>query len=126
MVAGTFLGVALVLSPTNSVAHQSKEGGRLAKIGPAPTFTLTTVDGGRLPLDDLRGRVVAVTFIYATCADTCPLLTAKLTGLQSASVRISAGGSTSSPLPSTRSETRRTRSVTTPGRMGRTRSAGPF
>jgi protein SCO1 len=26
--------------------------------------------------------VVAVTFIYATCADTCPLLTAKLAGLQ--------------------------------------------
>ena len=26
--------------------------------------------------------MVAVTFIYATCADTCPLLTAKLAGLQ--------------------------------------------
>jgi protein SCO1/2 len=82
MVAGTFLVVGLVLSPTISVAHQSKEGGRLAKIGPAPAFTLTGTDGNRLSLADLRGRVVAVTFIYATCADTCPLLTAKLAGLQ--------------------------------------------
>ena len=82
-VAGVTLGVTiLVAGATVSVAHQAKEGGRLAKIGPAPAFTLTTADGGRLSLADLRGRVVAVTFIYATCADTCPLLTAKLAGLQ--------------------------------------------
>ena len=30
---------------------------------------------------DLRGKVAAVTFIYATCTDTCPLLTAKLAAL---------------------------------------------
>ncbi len=29
-----------------------------------------------------RGKVVAVTFIYASCADTCPLLTAKMATLQ--------------------------------------------
>lgn len=55
---------------------------RLAKIGPAPEFTLTTQDNARLSLRDLRGKVVAVTFIYASCTDTCPLLTAKLAGLQ--------------------------------------------
>lgn len=55
---------------------------RLAKIGPAPEFTLTTQDNARLSLGDLRGKVVAVTFIYTSCADTCPLLTAKLAGLQ--------------------------------------------
>jgi protein SCO1 len=83
MIAGAMLVVAtLVVGATVSVAHQSKEGGRLAKIGPAPGFTLTTTDGGRLSLADLRGRVVALTFIYASCADTCPLLTAKLAGLQ--------------------------------------------
>jgi protein SCO1/2 len=56
---------------------------RLSRIGPAPDFALTTQDGARLELKDLRGRVVAITFIYASCADTCPLLTAKLVGLQS-------------------------------------------
>ncbi len=54
----------------------------LPRIGPAPEFTLTTQDGGQLSLGELRGKVVAVTFIYASCADTCPLLTAKLAGLQ--------------------------------------------
>ncbi|MGH7355413.1 MAG: SCO family protein, partial [Candidatus Rokuibacteriota bacterium] len=53
-----------------------------SKIGPAPEFALTTQDGARLSLRDLRGKVVAVTFIYASCADTCPLLTAKMAALQ--------------------------------------------
>jgi protein SCO1/2 len=54
----------------------------LPRMGPAPAFTLTTQDGARLSLHDLGGKVVAVTFIYASCADTCPLLTAKMAGLQ--------------------------------------------
>jgi protein SCO1/2 len=54
----------------------------LLRIGQAPAFTLTTQDGARLSLDDLRGKVAAVTFIYASCADTCPLLTAKMAALQ--------------------------------------------
>jgi protein SCO1/2 len=55
---------------------------RLPRIGAAPEFTLTTQDGKRLSLKELRGKVVAVTFIYASCADTCPILTAKMAGLQ--------------------------------------------
>ena len=72
----------MVTGATLAMAHKAKEGGRLAKIGPAPEFTLTGTDGGRLSLGDLRGKVVAVTFIYATCTDTCPLLTAKMAGMQ--------------------------------------------
>src|SRR5262249_32818737 len=64
---------------TGEAANQA---GPLSKIGPAPEFTLTTQDNERLSLRALRGKVVAVTFIYASCADTCPLLTAKLAGLQ--------------------------------------------
>jgi len=62
--------------------HEAKGDERLSRIGPAPEFTLTTQDNARLSLRNLRGKVVAVTFIYASCADTCPLLTAKLAGLQ--------------------------------------------
>lgn len=62
--------------------HAVSDTTRLAKIGPAPEFTLTTQDNARLSLGDLLGKVVAVTFIYTSCADTCPLLTAKLAGLQ--------------------------------------------
>jgi protein SCO1/2 len=63
------------------LAHQPGGDARLPTIGTAPVFALTTADGGRLALADLRGKVVVVTFIYATCTDTCPLLTAKLVGL---------------------------------------------
>jgi len=76
------LTAAVLLWPALGVAHQAKGDGRLAKIGPAPEFSLTTTDGGRLSLGDLRGKVVAVTFIYATCTDTCPLLTDKMVGMQ--------------------------------------------
>ena len=67
-------------APT-ALGHGSSQAAALPRIGPAPEFALTAHDGRRLALADLRGKVVAVTFIYATCADTCPLLTAKLAGL---------------------------------------------
>jgi protein SCO1/2 len=57
-------------------------GDTLAKIKPAPDFTLTKQDGKRLALKDLRGKALAITFIFASCADTCPLLTAKMAGIQ--------------------------------------------
>jgi protein SCO1/2 len=43
---------------------------------------LTKQDGKRLALKELRGKVLAITFIYASCTDTCPLLTAKMAGIQ--------------------------------------------
>ena len=47
-------------------------------IGPAPAFTLDSSRGSRVALADLRGKVLAVTFIFTTCTDSCPILTAKL------------------------------------------------
>jgi protein SCO1/2 len=80
------MGICIVLLAvgwqTPGLGHKAREGGRLSKIGPAPEFTLTTQDSQRLSLNELRGKVVAVTFIYASCTDTCPLLTAKMAGLQ--------------------------------------------
>ena len=62
-------------------AHHSKEQ-RLAKIGPAAQFTLVSQDGKPVALADFRGKVVAVTFIYTSCADTCPMLTALMVSVQ--------------------------------------------
>jgi len=76
------LAFAALLWPSPGAAHQAKGDGRLSKIGPAPEFSLTTTEAGRLSLGDLRGKVVAITFIYATCTDTCPLLTDKMVGMQ--------------------------------------------
>jgi protein SCO1/2 len=56
----------------------------LPMIGPAPNFTLTSQDGAPVTLDSFRGKVVAVTFIFTSCKDTCPLLTAKMAQVQNA------------------------------------------
>jgi protein SCO1 len=71
---------AIFLSFT--VALSASSGETLPEIKPAPEFTLTNQDGKRLALGDLRGKVVAITFIFASCADTCPLLTAKMADIQ--------------------------------------------
>jgi protein SCO1/2 len=63
-------------------AHAAPKSEPLPTIGPAAPFTLTAQDERRLSLQDLRGKVVVLTFIYATCTDTCPLLTAKMASLQ--------------------------------------------
>ncbi|MCS7040867.1 MAG: SCO family protein [Anaerolineae bacterium] len=39
---------------------------------PAPDFTLTTHQGQRLSLSDLRGRLVVLYFGYTFCPDVCP------------------------------------------------------
>ena len=50
----------------------------LPVIGPAPAFALDSSRGSRVTLTDLRGKVLALTFVFTTCTDNCPLLTAKL------------------------------------------------
>lgn len=81
MTAGVLLTLA-ALWPAAVPAHKPGKDERLPRIGAAPDFALTAQDGRRVALRDLRGKVVAVTFIYASCIDTCPLLTAKLVGVQ--------------------------------------------
>jgi protein SCO1/2 len=95
------LAVACVLSAAvPALAHQPGRDARLPTIGEAPAFALTTADGGRLALADLRGKVAAVTFIYAACTDTCPLLTAKLAALGKRMGKDLARRWRSSPSPS--------------------------
>jgi len=74
--------LAMCAAAARVAGHEARADAHLSKIGPAPEFALTTQDGARLSLRDLRGKVVAVTFVYASCADTCPLLTAKMAALQ--------------------------------------------
>ena len=78
----SLIALALVSWLALALSQAMGESVDLPKIGPAPAFSLTTQEGTRLALKDLHGKIVAVTFIYASCADTCPLLTAKLAGLQ--------------------------------------------
>ena len=83
---GWFLGIFMLLGVAGGIApavgRDGEGGDGLPRIGPAPEFTLTAQDGRRLSLSDLRGKVLAINFIYATCADTCPMLTAKMARIQ--------------------------------------------
>jgi len=47
---------------------------------PPQDFALTDQDGRRVALSDFRGQVVALTFLYTTCEDTCPLTTSQIRG----------------------------------------------
>src|SRR5258706_9482197 len=77
-----FVLSAALAWPMEALCHETRDDQRLGKIGPAPEFTLTDQNGKRIALKDLRGKVLAITFIFASCADTCPLLTARMAGLQ--------------------------------------------
>jgi protein SCO1/2 len=78
------LVVALLASPALLSAHEAGGDKRLPVIGPAPDFTLTSQDAKPVALADLRGKVVALTFIYTECPDICPLLTQKMVEVQDA------------------------------------------
>ena len=59
-------------------AHDAAHVQRLPAIGPAPDFTLTSQNGVPMSLREFRGKVVAVAFIFASCTDICPMLTANM------------------------------------------------
>jgi protein SCO1/2 len=54
----------------------------LPVISEAPDFALRAEDGAEVALTQYRGKVVAVTFIFTSCTDTCPVLTAKMATVQ--------------------------------------------
>ena len=71
-----------LLFPWPAHSHDAAHDERLPMIAPAPYFELTSHDGLPVALGDYRGKVVAVTFIYTSCTDTCPMLTAMMAHLQ--------------------------------------------
>lgn len=79
--AAAITGVA-VLTPAGASAHSlkdvqedlfDKEKYFQVKNEPAPDFALQDADGKPVRLQDLRGKVVVLHFIYAGCPDVCPL-----------------------------------------------------
>ena len=82
--AALCLAVSLFFATALLMAHGTAGDARLPIIGPAPSFELTAQDGKTVALADLRGKVVAITFIYTECPDICPLLTQKMAQVQDA------------------------------------------
>jgi protein SCO1 len=82
--AAVLAAFALLTLPSLAPAHEAGGDQRLPVIGPAPPFTLTSQEGKPVALADLRGKVLAVTFIYTGCPDICPLVTQKMVDVQNA------------------------------------------
>jgi protein SCO1/2 len=100
------LALALMLFPALAAPHDAGADKRLPVIGPAPPFTLTSQDRKSVALADLRGKVLAVTFIYTGCPDICPLVTQKMVDVQNALGSKFGAKIASFRSPSTRSTTR--------------------
>jgi protein SCO1/2 len=83
MVVGTLALAAIALT---LVLSDGGDGGTEPALGadawagaqrpaiPAKDFTLRDQDGRTVSLEDYRGKVVILTFMYSTCQDTCPVL----------------------------------------------------
>lgn len=55
---------------------------RIAANAKAPDFVLVNQENERFESAELRGKVVALNFIFTTCSDVCPIFTANLAQLQ--------------------------------------------
>src|SRR5262249_12645453 len=73
---------AVTATPAHDAPPHPTKQQRRPQIAPPPAFALTSQDGTRVSLADLRGKVVALTFIYTSCIDTCPVLTALMALVQ--------------------------------------------
>jgi protein SCO1 len=76
------LVLGMLVSSAAGVAQGASHDRQLPFIGEAPDFSLRSQDGTEVALRDFRGKVVALTFIFASCTDTCPLLTDKMSRVQ--------------------------------------------
>jgi protein SCO1/2 len=82
LLVGLVALAALILVQLHDWRDPRAQEQALPKIAPAPDFALTSQDGAPVKLADYRGKVVAVTFIFTLCADTCPVLTPMMSFVQ--------------------------------------------
>jgi protein SCO1 len=68
--------------PHLPIPPKKAEIGRKATQTAVPDFTLVDQNGKSFRFANARGKVVLATFIFTTCPDVCPLLTAKFAGIQ--------------------------------------------
>src|SRR5690348_5973013 len=76
----------LWLAGANATAHEpappKKQSAAALLDVKVPDFVLIDQDGRRFDSTTLRGKVVAIDFIYTTCTDVCPLFTANFAQMQ--------------------------------------------
>jgi protein SCO1/2 len=87
MVALAAAATAYALWPAEPAGHiglraADPRAGALPIAFPAPQFAFPDQDDATFDTDNLRGRVTIVDFIFTSCANTCPKMTAKRGELQ--------------------------------------------
>jgi protein SCO1 len=83
-VTGTLVGWEAPRLLARTPAPQSLSGGVILNPSvPAPAFTLRDQQGAMISPSDLRGRVVALTFLDTQCLNLCPLQASLLGTVQS-------------------------------------------
>jgi protein SCO1 len=76
--------------PSNVAAHEPSKtktdaSRRVTSNAKIPSFTLIDQEGDPFNAESkLRGKIVAINFIYTTCSDVCPLFTVEFARLQRA------------------------------------------
>jgi protein SCO1 len=68
--------------PHLPIPPKKPEIGRKATQTAVPEFTLVDQNGKSFRFANARGKIVLVTFVFTTCPDVCPLLTAKFATIQ--------------------------------------------
>ncbi len=71
---------------TTLCADPGPNASHLAAIRTMPDFTLTTQVDKPLRREDLRGKVVLVSFVFTTCGGTCPVTTHRMSQVAQALV----------------------------------------
>jgi protein SCO1 len=85
--AGTIILLYLFAAPALGhlpIPPKKGEIGRKANQAAVPEFILLDQDGKPFRITSARGKIVLVTFVFTTCPDVCPLLTAKFAAIQRA------------------------------------------
>lgn len=74
-----FTGKAYVVTQATVTGTTDAKGGTLGAVAPtaetAPAFQLTDQDGNARSLEEFRGKVVLLDFIWTRCPGPCPILT---------------------------------------------------
>ncbi len=66
----------------DKVSDNSKENGKLFKIGPAPQFELTDQNDAIVSNKDFKGKVYLVEFFFTTCPTICPKMNRNMLAIQ--------------------------------------------
>jgi protein SCO1 len=81
--SGRYLGAALMILAASGLARVAAEGSRWGK-DYLPNLPVTTQTGESLRFYDdvVKGKIVVISFIYTSCRDICPVVTARMAQVQ--------------------------------------------